>query len=370
LTLRASPVLLSHMDIYKRLILVFCIFAVVVAIGAIGFKIIAGERYSFFECAYNAFVFVSTVDRPFGGELEASGMVYRIFTAFLLISGMGTILYGASTITALIVEGELTNALRRRRMENRIKGLRNHIILCGIGETGFYIAEELSKIRVPFVVVESSEQQVERLKEIKNLLYVLGDGTDDFVLEKAGIRVASGVILTLPNDRDNLFATITARQLNSKIKIVVKCVDSKAEQKLNGAGADEVISPSAIGGLRMASVMVRPTVVTFLDKMLRDPEEATRIEEILVAEDSHIANKTIAQVRLSQEASVLVLAVRHPESEFFTYRPNPETALPPGTVVVVMGEVSNVQKARKLAGMAFGLEVTGDKTHPVRGGGK
>jgi voltage-gated potassium channel len=340
------------MSIYRRLLLTFCIFVGVVLVGGIGFKAMAGAQHSFLECAYNAFIFVSTVDRPFDGELEEScGLGYRIFTMFLVISGLGTILYGVSTITALIVEGELTDALRRRRMENKIKKLRSHYIVCGVGETGFYIAEELYKIGVPFVVIENSKQQIERLRNLPDMLFVEGDATADLVLKKAGIESASGIILALHSDQDNLFVTLSARQLNPKIKIVAKCIDPGNDTKLLRAGANEVVSPSAIGGLRMVSVMVRPMVVTFLDKMLRDPHETTRIEEMIVREGCDIAGKTIAEARLGNRASILVLAVKPTDAQQFIYRPTPETKLSSGAVVVIMGEMSNIRKARVLAGM-------------------
>jgi len=247
------------MSIHHRLLFTLCIFIAVVAVGATGFKIIDRDR-PFLECAYNAFILVSTVDRPFGGELEqTSGVGYRVFTVLLVVAGMGTILYGVSTITALIVEGELTNILRRRRMENRINKLQDHFIVCGIGATGYYIAEELHKVGVQFVAIESSEQRLERLREIQDVLYIKGDGTDEHILKKAGIDRASGIILALPSDQENLFATITARQLNNKIKIVAKSVDRATEKKLIRAGADDVVSASAVGGLRMASVM-SPTI--------------------------------------------------------------------------------------------------------------
>lgn len=338
------------MSIYHRLLLTFCIFLVVVAVGATGFRLLDPSR-SFPECAYNAFILVCTVDRPFGGELERTcGVGYRVFTVFLVIGGMGTILYGLSTITALVVEGELTNILRRRRMENRIGKLRDHIIVCGIGATGYYIAEELHKVGVPFVSIDSSEQRLERLRDVPDALYVKGDGTEELILKKAGIEHAAGIILALPSDQENLFATITARQLNSKIKIVAKCVNLATEKKLLRAGADQAVSPSATGGLRMASVMLRPTVVTFLDKMLRDPKETTRIEEMGIEPGSDVADKTLAEARLGNRASVLVLAVKPPGREQFMYRPTPETKLTPGTVVVIMGEMANIRKARELAG--------------------
>jgi voltage-gated potassium channel len=338
------------MSIHHRLLLTLCIFVAVVAVGAMGFKLIDSDR-SFPECAYNAFILVSTVDRPFGGELEeTTGVGYRVFTVLLVVGGMGTILYGVSTITALIVEGELTNILRRRRMETRIKKLHNHIIVCGIGATGYHIAEELHKVGEAFVVVESSKQRLERLKEIPEALYIEGDATDDHVLQKAGIGNARGIILALPSDQENLFAAITARQLSNSIKIVAKCVDRSTEKKLTRAGANEVVSASAIGGLRMASVMLRPTVVTFLDKMLRDPKETTRIEEMRIEPGSDIADKTLAEAHLGNRASVLVVAVKPPAKEQFIYRPSSETKLAPGTVVVIMGEMANIRKARGLAG--------------------
>lgn len=362
MTSQVFPVLLNGMNIYQRLLLTFCIFVAVVAVGGIGFKLMAGEKYSFLECAYNAFVLVSTVDRPFGGALEEGcGIGYRIFTAVLIVSGMGSILYGVSTLTAIIVEGELTTVLRRRRMENRIRSMHDHIIVCGVGETGYYIVEELHKIRVPFVAVESSEQKLTRLKDIPELLQVIGDATEDATLEKAGIRNAAGIILSLPTDQENLYATITARQLNPRIKIISKCINPKSDRKLMLAGANEMVSPASIGGLRMVSLLVRPSVVTFIDKMLRDPDETTRIEEMKVAEGSDIANKTLAETHLRDRASVLVLAVKPPDRQQFIYRPTSETRLEPGAVVVLMGEIASVRKARVLAGMTglSGMETKG-----------
>ncbi|MFH1422084.1 MAG: TrkA family potassium uptake protein [Planctomycetota bacterium] len=326
---------------------------IVVIIGTIGLKIIAGHKATLGECAYHAFVFISTVDRPFGGEPDfCSCLSFKILTVFLLISGMGTILYGVSTITAFIVEGELTDALRRRRMEKKIGELRKHIIVCGVGETGYYIVEELSRIRVPFVVVETSEERLERIKKLHGSLYINGDATDDNVLKKAGIDHAAGVILALPGDKDNLFATVTTRQFSPHIKIVVKCTDPRTDDKFVRAGADKVVSPAAIGALRLVSEMVRPSVVTFLDRMLRDPEETTRIEEMTIAEGGNLADKTLSEARLGDQAGVLVLAISPPEENKFIYRPSPNTKLTPGTLVVIIGEVDSIAKARNLAGTA------------------
>jgi voltage-gated potassium channel len=227
---------------------------------------------------------ISLTTVGFGEVIEVTGNVpAEIFTMLLIIFGMGIILYGISTVTALIIEGELSGILRKKKMFKRISKMKNHYIVCGGGETGRPILEELAKNKEPFVLIEQDEGNIQRCKSVADLLYVEGDATDDENLVAAGIENAAGIIITLPSDKDTLYVTMTARMLNKKVRIVSRMINQKLKPKLKMAGANSVVSPNTIGALRMASEMIRPTVVDFLDRMLRSKQGNLRIHQIIVS---------------------------------------------------------------------------------------
>ena len=259
---------------------------------------------------------ISLTTVGFGEVIKVTGNVpAQIFTMLLIIFGMGIILYGISTVTALIIEGELSGILRKKKMLKRISKMKNHYIVCGGGETGRPILEELAKNKEPFVLIEQDEENIERCKSVADLLYVEGDATDDENLVAAGIENAAGIIITLPSDKDSLYVTMTARMLNKKIRIVSRMVDQKLLPKLKMAGANSVVSPNTIGALRMASEMIRPTVVDFLDRMLRSKQGNLRIHQIAVRENSSIAGKNLHESGLKAKFNLLILAVRHDNGE-------------------------------------------------------
>lgn len=181
----------------------------------------------------------------------------------------GRIAYAVSSITAFIVEGELKDILGRRKMEKEIAKLQDHFIICGSDETARTIIEELTLTRRPFVVVEPSQERLDRLSlEFRSLLMITGDPSEDPVPVAAGIERAKGIFLSMPTDEANLFIAITARNLNEGIRIVAKGIGIKSQNKFLKAGADHVVSPTFIGGMRRASQMIWPAVVNFLDLML------------------------------------------------------------------------------------------------------
>ncbi|MBK6574660.1 MAG: NAD-binding protein [Sandaracinaceae bacterium] len=225
----------------------------------------------------------------------------RLITLALIVAGSGTLLYFISNLTALIVEGDLQGLLRRRRMERAIEHLQNHVIVCGIGTTGRHIVRELSTAGTRFVVVDTNRERIEEMVEHMDgeLLYILGDATDDAVMERAGITQCHGIIAALSDDRSNLFVTISARALNKTARIVAKAVEASTERKLYRAGADSVVSPNYIGGMRLANEMIRPKTVEFLDRILQDRDgNQLRIEEIAIPEGSSIFGRTLSQTRI------------------------------------------------------------------------
>ena len=319
--------------------------SLVVLAGSVGYYTLFGGKPKFMDCIYMTVISLTTVG--FGEVIEITGNVpAQIFTMLLITFGMGIILYGISTITALIIEGELSGILRKKKMLKRISKLKNHYIVCGGGETGRPVIEELAKNKEPFVLIEQNEDNLERCKSVTDLLYVEGDATDDENLVAAGIEKAAGIIITLPSDKDSLYVTMAARMLNKKIRIISRMVDQKLLPKLKMAGANSVVSPNTIGALRMASEMIRPTVVDFLDRMLRSKQGNLRIHQIEVRQNSGIAGKNLHESGLKAKFNLLILAVRHDDGEI-EFNPQPSQVLNAGMTLIIMGEVDNIARAKK-----------------------
>ena len=327
-------------------------FAVVTVVGAAGYHVIGEGRWAWADCLYMAVITLSTVG--FGETLpgmdEVSGA--RAWTLALILLGSGTLLYFASTLTAFIVEGDLRGAIRRRRMATLLDRLSNHVIVCGVGSTGLHVVEELVASRTPIVVVDTSMERIERLiadHPEAEILYVHGDATEDHVLEEAGIRRARGLIAVLHDDRDNIFVTITARALSDTVRLVSKAAESDNITKLRRAGADAVVSPAVIGAVRMASEMVRPSVMEFLDQMVSNPEQTRRIEEILITADSALVGATLHQANLRTVADALVIAVRFLDGHH-EYNPTGDMVLRAGMVLIVLVKSDEVAILREHIG--------------------
>jgi voltage-gated potassium channel len=271
----------------------------------------------------------------------------RVFTVILILSGMGILLYSLSTVTAIMVEMDLREVFKRRKMGKDIKNLRNHIIVCGAGETGTCIARELMDTGARFVIIENDADRIEAVRRLGDVLCIHGDATEDEILIEAGIDHAAGLAAALSSEKDNLFLTLTSRQLNPTIRIVARGLDESMNQKLRMAGANATVSPTIIGGLRMASVLIRPTVVSFLDTMLRDSKSAIRFEELHITSSSHFINQTIKSTKL-REANLLVVALQNPGAPHFEYNPSADTVLEHGMTLVVLGESKDIHKLKEL----------------------
>ena len=333
------------MDIKRRLILILIVVLCVILAGSLGYYIIYQGENSFMDCLFMTVISLTTVGY---GEVTAvtGNVAAEIYTIILITFGMGVILYGISTLTAIIIEGELSGMLRKKKMEKEISKLKNHYIVCGGGETGRPVIAELVKNGEPVVLVEQDEESIERCKEVGDLLYIQGDASDDANLMAAGIDKAAGIIVTLSSDKDNLFTTMSARMLNSRVRIISRVVSKSLEPKMRRAGANSVVSPNDIGALRMASEMIRPAAVDFLDSMLRSSRGNLRIHQINISEQSSLVGKSLEESTLKEEHQLLVLGVRHRNREM-EFNPSQQLVLEKGMTLIVMGEVDDIAKVRR-----------------------
>ena len=333
---------------YGRLIWAAGVLAAVVLVGATSYYAIGEGRWSWFDCFYMTIITLSTVG--FAETLEGMNEVpeARVVTVALIILGSGTLLYFISSLTALIVEGDLQGILRRRSMHRAIETLSDHVIVCGSGTTGRHIASELRAVGVPFVVIDSDGSRLEELSSEYDdtLLYIHGDATDDHVLQLAGIERARGVISALNDDKANLFVTITARALNPKIRIVAKSIEASTEAKLRRAGADAVVAPNYIGGVRLFSEMVSPKTVAFLDRIVRFGSGiSVGIEAIDIPASSPLVGKRLAETKI-REAGALVVAVHRPDGDY-VYNPGSEHLLEAGDSLIVLADNRDVAALRQ-----------------------
>lgn len=350
------PMLKLHV---RHVAIAMSLLLLVVTFGALGLFLLGGGNYSIFETAYFALYTVSTVGYSELPHMERFP-VARMITVVLIVCGVASIAFFQSTLTTLLIEGYIGKAFRSRIMNKKIANLSGHFVVAGCGRTGRYVVEELLATRLSFVVVDSDEAIVARLAEELHaeLLSVVGNATDDHVLIAAGVERASGVIAALPSDPDNLFITLSARALNPGARIVSKVVEIENEAKIFRAGADSVVSPHRIGGLRLVSQLIRPRVTEFLDRMLRVTKNL-RFDEVIVPEDSEYANKVLRDIPIRRETQLLVIAL-HEAGDHYVYNPGPDEPVTPGSGLIVMGDPGDVAKLRTL----FGASSTGAWTTP------
>ena len=329
------------MRLQKRMLFIGVIFAVVFSAGTMGFMLVEG--WPFFDALYMTTITLSTVGFQEVHPLSTGG---RLVAIALILGGTGSLAYGLSMVTAFIVEGEFKDVLGKRRMEKALARLSRHVIVCGAGETGKHIVEELRITQTPCVVIEKNPGECKHLDRFWEIPIIEGDATDGDILDRARIAVARGLVTTLPSDKDNLFVILTARELNPSLRIVSRAVEHDSQQKLRKAGADSVVSANRIGGLRMASEMIRPNVVSFLDLMLRDSHRALRFEEAELMAGSPLLGKTLADLDLHNRVGLVIIAIRRgPEGEY-VYNPKASARLEAGDTLIVCGEPPQIEALR------------------------
>ncbi len=316
-------------------------------VGSVGFKLFSPQT-PFIDCLYMSVITVASVG--FMEVIDSTGRPgLRIYIMSLILFGVAIHLYAVSIVTAFVVEGDLSDYFWKRRMTRKIESMNGHYVVCGAGDTGMRIIDELARTRRDFVVIDSDSRAINQLKEMKHVVLVQGDAYEESILESAGIRRAAAAAIALPTDRDNLVTTLSIRTMNPKIRIVVKEIEPGMATRFRRAGADAIVNPATIGGLRLVSEMVRPSVVSFLDQMLRDPTHAYRIEELEIGPQSPWAHRSLKDVPLHSEYKLLVAAARDAQTTEFTYNPAGDWIIKPGQTLIVLGKADDVKRAREVA---------------------
>jgi len=331
----------------KRLLAGLLVMLVVIFGGALGYYVIGQGQWGFFDCLYMTIITVTTVG--YGETLQGMDAIpyARSFTMVLLLFGTGSIVFFASTITAVIVEGDLKNALFANKLKKRMKRMKDHIIVCGAGSTGRNVIEELLKTGTSVIAIDVNEPELREIAEKfpkAEYSFLVGDATDDELMAQTNLTQAKGFVAALSSDKDNLYLTVSARQENPKLRIVARCAEVSHIEKLKKSGADAVVSPNYIGGLRLVSELVRPSVVQFLDQMLRDKRAAYRIEEVTLGDG---VGSTLGDAKVRERFGMTVLALRKASDSVWMYNPDVGEAIGPGTTLVVLGSAEQVANLRK-----------------------
>jgi voltage-gated potassium channel len=345
------------MALRKRLLFALALLLGLLCVSVTGYRLLGGESVSFLQAVYMAVITLAGVG--YGEIVDTShNPALRVFNIGIVLFGVAITVYVFSVVAAFLVEVEFSNPFWRRRMQRHIDELSGHHIVCGLGDTGRHAVAELQKTNTPHVVVDLSEENLKKLKELhpealREMLYVVGDATEEDILEKAGLSRAKGLIAALPLDKDNLVVTVIVRQRFPKMRIIARSAERKFSERMLRAGANSTVSPSHIGGLRMASELIRPHVVGFLDTMLKEQGRTLRVEEIEIKPTSPWAGSALHELNLKGRYNLLVLGLKRPlaeDSSDLLINPPDNSILDKEQVIIAMGDVKDIQRARQDAG--------------------
>jgi voltage-gated potassium channel len=308
--------------------------AVVVAFGTAGFMVF--EEFAFLDAIYMTIITISTVGFHEVRQLDDSG---HVFVIVLIVVGLAVVLYTLTAVGQVVVEGSLHKFVGRRRMQREIGFMRGHVIVCGHGRVGRTICEELRAAGIPFVVVDRDQATAEVLVE-KGYRVVVGDATEDEVLELAGVQRARGLVAVASRDVDNLYIVLSAREMcaqeNPGLLIVSRASDTSQLRKIRAVGADQVISPYHIGGVRIAQALLRPAVYEVMDLLTRSGEMELSLEDVTLRADCRMAGLALRDTTIRSEYNLIIIGVKKPDGAV-VFNPGPEQVLEAGDELIMLG---------------------------------
>lgn len=328
---------LSRSKLYLALSLTFA----VVLCGTLGYRYISD--YTWIDALYMTIITMATVGFK---EVQPLDDTSKIFTVFLIVASVFILGFAISVLTEYILGRNSMQLLKKKRVKNKIKNLSDHVIVCGFGRNGMQAAERLKAYKKPFVVIERNRDIIERYEE--DVLFVEGDANDDDVLKEAGIDHAQYLIAALPDDAANLFVVLSARQLNQKLFIISRASLVTSQKKLQLAGANKVIMPDKIGGDHMASLVVMPDLITFMDKLSTEGEHTTNLEEVPIEDFSdQMECNSLRDLDLRRKTGCTIIGYIAPDG---TYIINPEAdmELEPKSKVIVLGRPEQIRKLNEM----------------------
>ena len=324
--------------LYKALLLFF----LVIVIGVLGYMYLSND--TFINALYMTIITITTVGF---GEVHPLSQEERLFTIFLILMSVTTLGYVASVLTEYIASGLFYEKLKFKRVQKKIQQLEGHAVVCGYGRNGKQAVTKLKKFNKPLVVIENDEQNFSDIED-QGALYIKGDATRDDILEKAGIRKAASLITTLPSDADNLYVVLSSRQLNKNLTIVSRASKDSSDSKLRIAGADNVIMPDKLGGDHMASLLVTPDIVEFVDMLAVDADDATCLKEIATEElPNEYKEKSIRDLDFRKQTGCTIIGFKTPQNEYIV-NPEADTQLVPNSKLIVLGREEQIAKLNTL----------------------
>lgn len=315
----------------------------VIALGTVGYSMLEG--WGVLDSLYMTVITITTIGFEEVHEMSEPG---RVFTVFLIFFSVGAVFYSLNNAARIIIEGELKDVFGRRRLQKMVSRLKGHYILCGHGRMGRIIAKELDSKGAKFIVIER-EQEIEEKLGQQEYPMLQGDATSDDTLREAGIEKARGLITVLPTDAENLYVVLSARGMNPSLNIVARAVEEGSERKLLRAGADRVVSPYNIGGMRIAHTVLKPAVVDFIEFTTQSGSMELEMEELPVGEGSGIAGRTLGESGIGRELGIIIVAIKKPDGQM-KVNPTHSTEMRAGDTLVVMGEPSKLRVLESRAG--------------------
>jgi voltage-gated potassium channel len=326
---------------FKRLIPPICILIIIVSVGMAGYTLIEG--WSLLEAAYMLVITLFTVGFKEVHELSGPG---RILTMIIIISGVGTAIYTVGQLGEMVVEGQIFGYRRRKRMEKKLRDIKDHYIICGFGRVGHQVAKEFEASKIPYVVIDIKPETAEEL-ELKGIPYIIAPSVSGGILEQAGVKKAKGLVACADSDMENVFVTLSSRAANHDIYIVARASGSDAEDKLKLAGANRVISPYFISGRRMAALAIRPVAADFLDTVMHAEHLELSLKEITIPERSSLIDKNLEEAEIRQKSGANVLAIRKTDGAF-NLQPLAVSKIEKGDILVVIGTVEQLELLERM----------------------
>ena len=343
-TLSAREARLVHREAMRRLSYAPFLLAIVLVTGTFGYMIIEGWRV--LDSIYMTVITIATVGFHEVAEMSDRG---RIFTVILIFFGIGVGGYAIANIAAFLIEGEVRDILRGRKMAKEITNLKEHVIVCGFGKIGAEVCRNLSEAGQDFIVVESDPNLVDEALA-KEYLAVVGDASDDEILEKCGIQNARGLISAISDDSANVYLVLTARSLNENLHIIARAVDEPSRKKLLRAGANKVVSPFAIGARRMAALILRPEIVDFVEALSTGTDLGLHLERLEIGKHSKLLGKRLDESHIKRDSGgAMVLGIQK-RGQRMAINPHGSTTLDDGDLLLVIGNDKQLVKLGQLLG--------------------
>lgn len=329
------------MNPFRRLVPPFLILLTIITVGIVGYT--ALEGWPVLDSLYMLVITLFTVGF---GEVRPLSDAGKVLTMMIIVSGVGTAIYAVGQLGEIIVEGHIFGYRRRKRMEKKIKDMKDHYIICGFGRVGHQVADEFTAAGVPYVVIDLKPETADEL-EPHGIPYVVGDSTSNGILEQAGLMKARGLVACADSDMENVFVTLSARSANRDIYIVSRAGGKDCEEKLKMAGANRVLSPYFISGRRMAALATRPVAADFLDTVMHGEHLEFSLREIAIPDRSRLIDKSLEEAQIRQQSGATVLAIRKTDGAF-NLQPLAVSKIEKGDILVVIGTQEQLELLEKM----------------------